>query len=195
MTRAAEVRDALVVATAEYSDPKLQRLRAPAADAERLAAALGSPAIGGFNVEVALNAEERDLRRRLARSFGNRRPHDPLFLHLSSHGVKDARGDLFLAAADTELELLSATAVSAARLNEQLSATRSRRTVVLLDCRFSGSFPFGVRARAGGDISVPDRSRETAAASRSSPLPVRWSMRTRAITFPARVSRRSSLRP
>ena len=28
---------------------------------------------------------------------------------------------------------------------------------MLLGCCFSGSFPLGVRARAGGDISVPDQ--------------------------------------
>ena len=157
MSPAAEVRQALIVATADYVDPKLQRLRAPAADAERLAGVLGDSAIGGFDVEIAVNPEERDLRRKVALFFSNRRPDDLLFLHLSCHGVKDAHGDLYLAATDTELELLSATGVPAAWLNEQLSRTRSRRTVVLLDCCFSGSFPFGARARAGGDVSVPDQ--------------------------------------
>jgi WD40 repeat protein len=157
MTPAAEVRQALIVATADYVDPKLQRLRAPAADAERLAGVLGDTAIGGFDVEVAVNPEERDMRRKVARFFSNRRPDDLLFLHLSCHGVKDLHGDLYLAAADTELDLLSATGVPAAWLNEQLSRTRSRRTVVLLDCCFSGSFPFGARARAGGEVNMPDQ--------------------------------------
>jgi hypothetical protein len=157
MSTERKVRDALIVATGDYSDPKLRRLRGPAADAERLAAVLGSPDVGGFQVEVALNAEERELRRRLARFFSNRSPNDLLFLHLSCHGVKDAHGDLYLAAADTEVDLMSATGVPAAWLNEQLSRSRSRRTVVLLDCCFSGSFPFGARARVGGEVSMPDQ--------------------------------------
>jgi hypothetical protein len=157
MSPGTEIRHALIVATAEYSDPKLQRLRAPAADADRLAAVLGNPEIGAFDVEIALDGEERELRRSIARFFSNRRPTDLLFLHVSCHGVKDAHGDLYLAATDTELDLLSATGVPAAWLNEQLSRTRSRRTVVLLDCCFSGSFPFGARARVGGDVNMPDQ--------------------------------------
>jgi uncharacterized caspase-like protein len=151
-----EARHALVVATAHYSDPKLQQLRAPAADAERLAEVLRDPAKGNFDVEVLLDASHATLTRRIARFFRDRRPQDLLLLHFSCHGVKDDRGELYLAAADTELDLLSATGVSAAWLNEQISRARSRRTVVLLDCCFSGSFPFGMRARGSG-VDAPEQ--------------------------------------
>jgi Caspase domain len=150
-------RHALVVATARYSDPKLQQLRAPAADAERLAEVLRDPAKGNFDVEVLTDESHAILTRRIAGFFRDRRPNDLLLLHFSCHGVKDDRGDLYLAATDTELDLLSATGVSAAWLNDQISRTRSRRTVVLLDCCFSGSFPFGMRARAGTTVNAPDQ--------------------------------------
>jgi Caspase domain len=150
-------RHALVVATGHYRDPKLQQLRAPAADAERLAEVLRDPAKGNFDVEVLADERYAMLTRRIAGFFRDRRPNDLLLLHFSCHGVKDDRGDLYLAATDTELDLLSATAVSAAWLNDQISRTRSRRTVVLLDCCFSGSFPFGMRARAGTAANAPDQ--------------------------------------
>ena len=156
MSTTSEGRHALVVATARYSDPKLAQLRAPAADAARLAAVLGDPAKGDFDVEVLVDEAQATLSRRIARFCADRRPDDLLLLHFSCHGVKDDRGELFLAATDTEIDLLSATAVSAAWLNDQISRTRSRRTVVLLDCCFSGSFPFGMRAR-GSSVDAPQQ--------------------------------------
>jgi Caspase domain len=148
-------RHALVVAVSRYRDPKLRRLRAPAADAKRLAAVLQDPNVGGFDVEVALDENEAPLRRRIARFFSGRRPDDLLLVHFSCHGIKDERGDLYLAAADTEVgDLLGATGVSSSWLSEQVGRSRSRRVVLLLDCCFSGSFPFGVRARATDTVDA-----------------------------------------
>jgi hypothetical protein len=147
-------RHALIVAVSNYRDAKLRALRAPGADARRLATVLGDPAIGGFDVAVAENEEQPQLARRIARFFANRRADDLLLLHFSCHGIKDERGELYLAATDTEVDLLSATALSASWLNEQISRSRARRSVVLLDCCFSGSFPFGARVRSGGTVDV-----------------------------------------
>ena len=149
-------RHALVVATARYGDPKLQQLRAPAADAEELAEVLGDPEKGDFEVEVVVDETHAHLTRAIARFFRDRSPQDLLLLHFSCHGVKDEDGELYLAASDTDLQLLSATGISAAWLNERISRTRSRRTVVLLDCCFSGSFPSGLRAR-GDDVDAPQQ--------------------------------------
>jgi hypothetical protein len=156
----AEGRYALVVATAQYSDPKLQLLRAPAADAEHLGAVLSDPARGDFDVEVLLDSSYAKLTRAIASFFRDRRPQDLLLLHFSCHGVKDDRGDLYLAAADTEVDLLSATGVSATWLSEQIDRSRSRRTCVLLDCCFSGSFPFGMRSRGRG-VDAPEQLQGT----------------------------------
>ena len=157
MTTAVEARHALIVATARYTDPKLRQLRAPAADADRLAEVLRDPTKGNFQVEVLVDETHAVLTRRIASFFRDRRPGDLLLLHFSCHGIKDERGDLYLAAADTEFNLLSATAVSAAWLNDQISRTRSKRTVVLLDCCYSGSFPFGMRAKADSAVHAPEQ--------------------------------------
>jgi glycine betaine/choline ABC-type transport system substrate-binding protein len=150
-------RRALIVATGKYDDPKLRRLRAPAADAQQLAEVLRDPAIGDFDVEIAEDCDERDLRRRIARFFHASGRDDVLLLHVSGHGIKDARGSLFLAAADTELDLLDATAISAAWLNEQMTQSPSRRKLLLLDCCFSGKFPFGMTPRGGEGMEVERR--------------------------------------
>src|SRR4051812_32006487 len=111
---AAGTREALIVAVSEYRDPELKRLRAPAVDAERLAEVLRDPEIGQFQVDVLRDPEERDLRRRLATFFGpERRPDDLLLVHFSCHGVKDQDGELYLASADTEKDLLDASGIDA----------------------------------------------------------------------------------
>jgi hypothetical protein len=143
-------RDALIVAVSEYQDPKLRRLRSPAVDAAALGDVLRDPQIGDFSVDVLIDPDDRSLRRKLAAFFRHaRRPSDLLVVHFSCHGVKDETGELFLATTDTEFDLLSATAIPASWLNEQINRCRSKRIVMLLDCCFSGSFPFGARTRAG----------------------------------------------
>lgn len=60
-------RDAPIVAvTDNHDDPKLQRLRAPVADARALGRVLEDPSIGGFRVQLALDDDESSLTRRLA---------------------------------------------------------------------------------------------------------------------------------
>ncbi|MBV8965117.1 MAG: caspase family protein, partial [Mycobacteriaceae bacterium] len=150
-------RRALIVATGSYADPKLRRLRAPAADADKLAAVLKNPQIGNFEVDVALDQSESELRRRLARFTRDARRDDVLLFHFSCHGIKDDHGELYLAASDTELDLPDATAISAAWLSDQISRSPSRRTLLLLDCCFSGRFPLGATARGGDKVDVQDR--------------------------------------
>lgn len=154
MTTTRLTRHALIVATANYNDSRLAQLRSPAADAEGLAEVLGDPDRGDFDVQVGIDETHADLTKKIALFFRDRIPNDLLLLHLSCHGVKDENGELYLAAADTDLDLLSATGISAAWLNERIDRSRSRRTVVLLDCCFSGSFPAGVRHRAGGAMDA-----------------------------------------
>ena len=131
-------RHALIVAVSNYTDPKLKKLRAAAADADRLAAVLADPNIGDFEVDISQDEDEPQLTRKIARFFSNRRPDDMLLAHFSCHGVKDDGGRLYLAARDTEMELLEATGISANWLNEQIARTRSKRVLLLLDCCFSG---------------------------------------------------------
>ena len=133
MTTTRLTRHALIVATANYNDSRLAQLRSPAADARALAEVLSDPSKGDFDVQLGLNETHSELTRRIALFFRDRIPNDLLLLHLSCHGVKDENGELYLAAADTDMDLLSATGISAAWLNERIDRTRSRRTVLLLD--------------------------------------------------------------
>ena len=150
-------RSALVVANDTYHDQRLRRLRAPATDAEHLARVLRDADIGGFDVEVSLNDPEHVVRRKLSAFFDNRGLDDLLLLHLSCHGVKDEDGRLYFATPDTEVDHLDATSVPADYVNRQMTRSRSRRIVLLLDCCYSGAFARGMLSRGDERMDIMER--------------------------------------
>jgi uncharacterized caspase-like protein len=147
-------RTALIVASDDYTDPGLKRLRAPASDARALAAVLSDPEIGGFEVRTLFNKPAHEVNLAVEEFFSDREPGDLLLVHFSCHGVKDEDGELYFAMADTRLRRLGATAVAADFVNRRMSRTRSRRVVLLLDCCYAGAFERGMRARAGEDVGI-----------------------------------------
>jgi hypothetical protein len=150
-------RSALIVASNEYQDPGLSRLRAPAADADALAAALSDPAIGGFEVKTLLNAPAHVVNEAVEEFLSDRSPDDLLLLHFSCHGIKDQEGELYFAMPNTRLRLLGATAVAANFVNRGMTQSRSRRIVLFLDCCYAGAFERGLRARATKTMDLEER--------------------------------------
>ena len=150
-------RSALVVANDTYHDQRLSRLRAPATDAEQLAGVLRNAEIGGFEVEVSLNEPEHVVRRKVSSFFDDRGPDDLLLLHLSCHGVKDEDGRLYFATPDTEIDHLDATSLPADYVNRQMTKSRSRRIVLLLDCCYSGAFARGMMNRGDERMDIMER--------------------------------------
>jgi hypothetical protein len=131
---------ALVIANSEYDDPKLSRLRTPSRDAEALAKVLRDPAIGGLEVTLLVNQAQRVVLEAIARLYQYKRKGDLLLLYYSGHGIKDEYGALYLAVKDTKTDIVSATAISAAFVRDQLDKSSSQRKVVVLDCCHSGAF-------------------------------------------------------
>ncbi len=150
-------RAALIVASYDYQDPELRRLRAPAQDAEALARVLSDREIGDFDVHTLLNQPEHVIREAVAEFFADRRPDDLLLLHFSCHGVKDEGGELYFATVNTRLRLLGATAVPAEFVNRCMSRSRSRRVVLLLDCCYAGAFERGMATRADRSVAIEER--------------------------------------
>ena len=93
----------------------------------------------------------------MERFFADRGVDDLLLLHYSGHGVKDESGDLYFAAANTELESLSATGVSSDFVNRLMSRTRARRVVLLLDCCYAGAFERGLGTRGDSSLHLEER--------------------------------------
>jgi uncharacterized caspase-like protein len=136
----------LIIGNSEYEDPTLARLKKSNADVNSLAEVLRSPQIGGFDqVTTLIDQSSYVVRREIARFFAGKRRDDLLLLYFSGHGVKDDRGYLCLAVKDTEHNLLSATAVSAASISEEMDQSRSQRLVLILDCCHSGTFAQGTK--------------------------------------------------
>lgn len=152
----AGARRALILATDDYTDAGLADLSAPELDAQQLREVLEDPRIGGFEVTTLLNERESDVRRTLAR-FLKARPTEDLLVHVSCHGVKAPDGTLYLATTDTELALLSATALPAEFVNSAMEESRANSILLMLDCCYAGAFAKGMKAKAGGPVDVDER--------------------------------------
>jgi uncharacterized caspase-like protein len=150
-------RQALVIASSEYSDPTLQQLVTPGQDAGDLARVLGDPNLGGFHVQTLINRPSYEIRQEIELFFSSRKKDDLLLLYFSGHGIKDDGGQLYLAAVDTRRTLLRSSAVPASFVNEIMSASRSRRQVLILDCCHSGAFTRGMIPKGGDSIEVGER--------------------------------------
>ncbi|MFI5833151.1 caspase family protein [Micromonospora sp. NPDC051300] len=158
------MRRALIIANEAYADPQFVSLPGAVADADSLREVLENPAIGAFDdVRVLRNRTVHDIGRAVANFFHKTEPDDLLLLHISAHGLKDAAGDLFFAAADSEHDshLIRATALSAADIRHEMADSRAKQIVVLLDCCYSGAFARDERARGArdADLAGPFRGR------------------------------------
>jgi len=142
-------RSALIVATSQYKDHRLAPLDGPGRDAEGLRTVLANREIGGFDVRLAINSRVDSVRRTLEAFFADRARDDLLLVHFSGHGLKDDDGQLYLAAADTQIDRLLSTGIDAAWVNRLMNRCRSERIALFLDCCFAGAFTTGMVRRAG----------------------------------------------
>ncbi|RKT51949.1 caspase, EACC1-associated type [Saccharothrix australiensis] len=139
-------RYALLVATGEYADVRLSRLRAPSQDVERLAALLEDPGVGGFaGVRVLRDAADHEIRRAVEDVLAARTPDDLVLLYFSCHGLTTAARRLYFAAANTVQDRPAGTAIPRSFLNEQLEDCRASGRVLMLDCCFSGAYVEGFK--------------------------------------------------
>jgi len=146
---------ALIIGNSEYQDTNLARLVTPGEDASDLAKVLGNPQIGGFDEVTALvNEPVNVIRPAIARFFDKKKRDDLLLLYFSGHGVRDDRGNLYLAVNDTERDLLSGTAIPAAFITDEMDRSRSQRQVLILDCCHSGAFARGTKGALGSSVST-----------------------------------------
>ncbi|CAG6398984.1 caspase family protein [Streptomyces cocklensis] len=169
-------REALIVTTSVYEDPRWNRLYAPGHDGNALGGVLADPDIGGYTVHYVVDEPAHVVRRRIDRFLARRRTADELLLYFSCHGVKDDDGRLYLAAADTEFDrdLLESAAVSAAFLNERLKNCRARSKVLVLDCCYSGAFDPGAKGPPSADIAEHLGKGGTAVITSTNELQLAW---------------------
>ena len=142
-------RFALVIGNSQYDDQTLSQLKTPDADVHTLAAALRDPLVGGFDaVEELINNTESAVRRAISAFYLQKKSDDLLLLYFSGHGVLDSQGRLFLAVKDTQRELLTATAIPASFISDDMDSCRSKRQILILDCCHSGAFARGAKGNS-----------------------------------------------
>src|SRR3954452_8871441 len=149
-------RRALLVATTTYADERLGQLRAPAGDAQALGAVLEDPAIGGFEVELAVDQPRDAVSQAIERFFGEAKPSDLLLLYVSGHGIL-ARNRLYFATTTTDMAYVGSPAIPEGFVADAMEGSRSRSIVLMLDCCHSGAFQSGLRPKAATEVHPEHR--------------------------------------
>ncbi|WP_328418395.1 type VII secretion protein EccCb [Micromonospora sp. NBC_00389] len=135
-------RRALLVANDRYIDDSLTDLYAPREEARDLLSLLADPDVGAFDQFRLLENESKSaIEREIESMLRAAGPEDMVLLYFSGHGVRSSkRGRLHLAVANTEVDHLSSTAISASFIRELLDESDAASSVLLLDCCYSGAF-------------------------------------------------------
>jgi tetratricopeptide (TPR) repeat protein len=154
-------REALIVASAQYTDPLLRQLQAPQADAAGLIEVLSNQEIGGFQTKALIDRPSYEIAAAIEEFFIDRQPDDLLLLYFSGHGIKDVDGRLYFATINTKRSLLLATSVPASMVNDAMLRSRSRREVLILDCCHSGAFARGMVAKSDSSVGTSDQFQGT----------------------------------
>lgn len=144
-------RFALLVGTSHHTDTRLGRLFGPEWDVEHLGGVLADPWLGGFAVTTCVDPDAQRLRTEIEAFLRARRHADLVVVYLSGHGLLDRYNELYFAAADTDRDLLAATALEADWLRTRMSRCVARRQVLILDCCHAGAYP---GAKSTGDLHL-----------------------------------------
>jgi TPR repeat protein len=143
------VKRALILATGTYADSRIAPLKSPVPDAERLRLLLIRDDVGPYDVTMLSDAGLMAQRVAIERYFQSAGPDDTLLLFVSGHGDKDADGDLYFLAQDTDRDLLSSTAIGAHFVSKQAARSRAKQKVLLIDTCYSGAFAKGHVFKSG----------------------------------------------
>lgn len=154
-------RFALLIGTGSVRDGSLPQLATAGADVRELAALLRDPYIAGFDPVIELvDASTQQVGREIAHILDRRQRDDLVLLYYSGHALFDDEGQLHLAMPDTELDLLSPTSISAAFVSAEMDRSRSRRQLLILDCRIATGLALGTNTLPSG-ITGHGRNGET----------------------------------
>ena len=151
---------ALLVGVSEY-EPGLNPLPAAVKDLDAMKDVLLHPEIGGFaesDILLLKNPNRQEMEESIETLFANRHKDDLVLLFFSGHGIKDDAGRLYLGTRKTRKtpqgDLVRSSAVTANFVHENMSRSRSKRQVVILDSCFSGAFAEGLSAKDDGTVDI-----------------------------------------
>ncbi len=146
---------ALLIVTMDYTDPALAQLSALRRDAEEFGHVLKSDDGCAFDdVRVLSNEPESTVREALEGFFAERKTDDLLLLYFFGHAVRDEQGVLYLAFKNSDRSDLASTGIQSDFIRECMNGSRSRRQVLILDCRNSRVLTEGTQAKTGGSMGL-----------------------------------------
>ncbi|MBD2498391.1 caspase, EACC1-associated type [Nostoc sp. FACHB-280] len=144
---------ALLIGISEY-EPCLAPIPTAIKDADALREVLTHPEMGGFpeeNVTMLHNPSRLDMEIAIYKLFSECKKDDLVLFFFSGHGITDEVGRLYLSTRETRKaengKLITPTSVAASFIHEQMSNSRSKRQVVILDSCFSAAFAKGMSAK------------------------------------------------
>ncbi|MQY29709.1 type VII secretion protein EccCb [Nocardia aurantia] len=133
-------RIALLVANDTYYSPGIPQLSAPVSDATELQELLRNPEVGAFGpVELLINESKAEIERSAERLFRHAEPEDMVMFYFSGHGIRRGH-NLYLAASNTDSDLLSSSAVSSSFIKDLIRESPAATKFIVLDCCYSGAF-------------------------------------------------------
>jgi hypothetical protein len=94
---------------------------------------LADPTMGGFEVHLVLDQPVHQVRTVVDEVISTREAGDLLLVYVLCPGMRDRRGRLFFAAADTRADRLASTGVDVRWLFDQLDQSPAARQVVIID--------------------------------------------------------------
>jgi hypothetical protein len=151
---------ALLIGVSEY-EPGLNPLPAAVKDLDAMKEVLLHAEMGGFaesDIVLLKNPNRQEMEESIETLFANRHKDDLVLLFFSGHGIKDDSGRLYLGASKTRKtpqgDLVRSSAVAANLVHENMSRSRSKRQVVILDSCFSGAFAEGLGAKDDGTVDI-----------------------------------------
>ncbi len=102
-----------MILNSEFADPGIANLPRLRTELEALSGVLSSPQGGDFEVALLVNENVQVLREQIVRLFKEQQEQDVLLVLNAGLALQDQFGGMYLAAADTQSEVLDATGNSA----------------------------------------------------------------------------------
>jgi tetratricopeptide (TPR) repeat protein len=107
---------------------------------------LRNPEIGKFDdVATLVNQPFGTIQEAIARIYDSKKPDDLILLYFSGHGLLDMNGNLHLATIETIHNLPRVKSIPASFIANEMSNSRSRKQILILDSCHSGAFSRGVK--------------------------------------------------
>jgi len=146
-------RYALLIGNSEFQDENLPELAAPMTDVIEFGEVLERPDIAGFKTKTLLNVDIIEVRKEIAALFRNKHRDDLVLLYYTGHGLRDERGNLYLALPATRAADPTEISLEATFVRLQMDRSGSHRQVLILDCCHSGAF-----MRPGAKAAVEEKN-------------------------------------